>query len=306
MKKLAVIIVTYNSENHIYDCLKSLFEFNDIGDALEVIVVDNCSKDYKPMSLKIGALYGDKVMVIANDKNGGYGYGNNVGIKASSAPVIMIMNPDVRLISSVFKVMCDIFENRPDVVQIGLKQLYPGLRYGYSFSWSTSVHPYISMPLLALTKRLDLFIPQYMYFSGSCFCMSKTAFEKIGLFDENIFLYHEEDDVHQRLRKQHKNKIIYLRSGKYVHLHLPSKEIIDKNYTTYNRGLRSLILIFLKRGLSELDAVNWELKKFNMLILKEKLLCILGVGNIDYLNYLENWKKNLREKIMVLRSIINR
>lgn len=297
MKKISIIIVTYNSENHIYDCLKSIFGNNDIGDALEVIVVDNCSKEYGAMNLKIGDLYGEKVLVIANDRNGGYGHGNNVGIRASAAPIVMIINPDVRLISSVFKIVCNIFENRPQVVQIGLKQVHPGLKYGYSFSWTASVHPYISMPLLSLTKKLDIFIPKYMYFAGSCFCIRKSEFEKIGLFDENIFLYHEEEDVHQRFQKQDKNKKVYVRTGKYIHLHLPSKVSIDNNYTTYKQGLRSLEHIFLKRGSTEVKAVKWEIQKFNILILKEKLLCTLGKGNKDYLNYIKNWRIILHEKL---------
>ena len=46
-KRVSVIIVTYNSEKHIYDCLSSIYRYNDIGDLLEVIIVDNnsCNKD---------------------------------------------------------------------------------------------------------------------------------------------------------------------------------------------------------------------------------------------------------------------
>ena len=40
-KRVSVIIVTYNSEKHIYDCLSSIYRYNDIGDLLEVIIVDN-------------------------------------------------------------------------------------------------------------------------------------------------------------------------------------------------------------------------------------------------------------------------
>ena len=42
-KRVSVIIVTYNSEKHIYDCLSSIYRYNDIGDLLEVIIVDNNS-----------------------------------------------------------------------------------------------------------------------------------------------------------------------------------------------------------------------------------------------------------------------
>ena len=44
-KKISIVIVTYNSDNHISDCLESIFKYNDIGDALEIIIVDNMSKN---------------------------------------------------------------------------------------------------------------------------------------------------------------------------------------------------------------------------------------------------------------------
>lgn len=102
MRKVSVVIVTYNSERHIYDCLESLFKYNDIGDALEVIVVDNCSKDYEGMAKQITFRYGYGVKLVQNTNNGGYGQGNNVGIMNAAAPIIMIMNPDVRLCEPVF------------------------------------------------------------------------------------------------------------------------------------------------------------------------------------------------------------
>ena len=58
MKKLSVIIVTYNSESDIYGCLEALFAHNDIGEALEVIVVDNNSRDFAHMQSELQRLYG--------------------------------------------------------------------------------------------------------------------------------------------------------------------------------------------------------------------------------------------------------
>ena len=77
MKQLSLIILTYNSEKDIYDCLESVNRYNDIGDALEIIVVDNNSTNYIDMHDKIKSLYPD-VRIIANTKNGGYGQGNNI------------------------------------------------------------------------------------------------------------------------------------------------------------------------------------------------------------------------------------
>ena len=64
MKELSVIIVTYNSEPDIYGCLEALFAHNDICDALEVIVVDNNSRDFQQMKEEITRLYGETVTVL--------------------------------------------------------------------------------------------------------------------------------------------------------------------------------------------------------------------------------------------------
>ena len=79
MIRLSLIILTYNSEKDIYDCLQSVYQYNDIGNSLEVIVVDN----FTQMRDKINLQYPD-VKVIANTKNGGYGQGNNIGIRVMS------------------------------------------------------------------------------------------------------------------------------------------------------------------------------------------------------------------------------
>ena len=91
-KRVSVIIVTYNSEKHIYDCLSSIYRYNDIGDLLEVIIVDNnsCNKDL--MFESINRLY-PQTKLIDNPKNGGYGQGNNMGVKNSLGDIILIMNP---------------------------------------------------------------------------------------------------------------------------------------------------------------------------------------------------------------------
>ena len=102
-KDISVIIVTYNSETYIYDCLDSLFKNNDIDDRLEVIIVDNMSVHVNSMFETIKSRYKNRVTLIKNNKNGGYGQGNNVGINNSSAPIIMIMNPDVRLVAPILK-----------------------------------------------------------------------------------------------------------------------------------------------------------------------------------------------------------
>lgn len=102
-KLLSAIIVTYNSSNDIFDCIDSVYKYNDIGSLLEIIIVDNNSTDFDIMSKELKTHYNDSIKLIRNTRNGGYGQGNNIGIKASSSPYFIIINPDVRLMMPIFK-----------------------------------------------------------------------------------------------------------------------------------------------------------------------------------------------------------
>lgn len=220
MKRLSIIIVTYNSEKDIYDCVSSIIRHADIPlSELEVIIVDNNSKEPDIMFEKLRGLYGEDIVLIKNTHNGGYGQGNNVGIHRATAPVILIMNPDVRLIGPMFKTAVEAFEKDSDLSVYGMKQmLSPTLPSSSSFICTYMLNGYLNTFLTGLCNRLDHYMPRYMHFSGSCFYIRKTFFEAIGLFDESIFMYGEEDDIHYRLRKAGYKKMVYNPNLKYIHL----------------------------------------------------------------------------------------
>ena len=66
MKRLSIVIVTYKSEEDIYDCLQSIWQYNDIpNEDLEVIVVDN-SPESEMMFSKLRELYKNDIVLIHN------------------------------------------------------------------------------------------------------------------------------------------------------------------------------------------------------------------------------------------------
>ena len=123
MKQLSVIILTYNSEKDIYACLESVYQHNDIGEGLEVIVVDNQSQDFATMQQTIAQRY-PEVIITQNTHNGGYGQGNNVGIRIAQAPVVAVMNPDIRLMQPIFAAALQALQN--DTIMCGGKQKNTG------------------------------------------------------------------------------------------------------------------------------------------------------------------------------------
>ena len=224
IKKLSVIIVTFNSEELILDCLQSIFKFNDIGNSLEIIIVDN-SKNSNMMFANIRKLYSDDIKLISNSNNYGYGEGNNIGISVSTSPNLLIMNPDARLIFPIFKSAISRFEKNKEVSIIGPKEVYENLKPATSFYYRMEHQSLIRILFWQkLFNKLDVFKQSKMYINGACFFIRKDSFQKAGCFDSDIFLYAEEPDLITRIEKSNptsiceydpKMKIIHLKKQSY-------------------------------------------------------------------------------------------
>lgn len=103
---VSIIIQNWNGENHIKDCLESVFK-QDYKN-IEVIVVDSGSKD---RSLEIIKKY-KKARLIALEKDKGAPYANNTGVKAAKGKYIMLLNNDTILLSNTIdKLLVDAGKN---------------------------------------------------------------------------------------------------------------------------------------------------------------------------------------------------
>ena len=248
MKRLSIIIVTYKSEHDIYDCLDSIWMYCDIPhEELEVIVVDNSPKSDEMFSI-LREKYKNDIILIHNTHNGGYGQGNNVGIRQATAPVILIMNPDVRLCQHIFDTALKAFEKDHQLCMYGMKQmLSPTVKSPLSFDCSRLMNGYLIPFVAKLCNKFDIYMPSMMYLAGSCFFISKSKFEKVGLFDEDIFMYGEEEDIHYRLKKQFGPHFTYNSSIRYIH------QTLDRPITlsTEQKIISSTTTLHDKKGFSK-------------------------------------------------------
>lgn len=267
MKKiLSIIIVTHNSEADIYGCIDSIFQYNDIGEKLEIIVVDNNSTNFIEMEHNISLLNKD-IKVISNKTNGGYGQGNNLGIEQSVAPYFMIMNPDVRLIMPVFSKALLYLEQK-NIAMVGMTQMSSIHQKGISYSVKTSSSGFSKFVITTISNKLGYYNYKTMYLSGACFFMKKVVFDQIGKFDEHIFLYGEENDLFLRLRKLTKNlKIKYIRGLKYLH---PTEYRKFSEQQLYLM-CKSNMYVFEKNNLSPLAYINTEIRKSELIYCVSKL-----------------------------------
>ena len=295
MKRLSIIIVTYNSEQDIFDCLHSIFSYCDIPEEqLEVIVVDNASKYTDAMFRKIQSEYEDKVVLVRNTQNGGYGQGNNVGIRRASAPVILIMNPDVRLRMPVFAKALSAFEQRLHLSIYGMKQMRSEqVKSRISFCCLNCVNGYVYTLMTALCNRLDWYIQRFMYIQGSCFFIRKSMLEQIGLFDESIFMYGEEDDIHFRLTRQFYHKIIYDKHLSYIHKTIDRELKLDYLMRMLNVALEQNE----KRGISKRKTVINKIRNNRLLILRELIHVKLRKKESRTLPVLKAFHRNLKQML---------
>lgn len=213
--EISVIIVTYNSEAHIFACIDSIYKYNSIGDKLEIVVVDNGSKDVSAMFEEICCRFGKQIVCISNTSNGGYGQGNNVGIKHARGDIILIMNPDVRLTCDVFATALGAFRDN-SLCMMGLRQRYSTRVAASSFFLASIKYSPVEYLLNRIFNRLNIYIPSWMCFEGACFFVSKPKIIEAGLFDENIFMYCEEIDLHKRMKQR--GKFRYVKTLEYIHL----------------------------------------------------------------------------------------
>ncbi len=259
--KISYIIVAFNSEHLIKDCINSIIRFNTDFDKFEIIVVDN-SFDGKNLSTKqICESYNNIVRYIPN-QNLGYGNGNNIGVSLACGEIICIVNPDVRFLQPYLNEVNLFFQDTNSAL-VGFKQIG-----GSSLSFYLKPEfalPLINSFLVKICNKLDLFCSRFFFLSGACFFISKSIFMEIGYFDENIFMYHEESDIGNRL-KNNNYKIKYIKKIRYDHLIGDRKDISIRQLEMYFKSLKyylekykfnvKLYLLFKKIELSIVSNVK--------------------------------------------------
>ena len=179
-RQLTFIITTFNSAEVIDACLNKI-NF----DNYEVIVVDNNSSD-KTTEIIIEKY--PLVNLIKNKKNYGYGRANNIGLRATTTPYALILNPDAFIFEEDLEKVIAVMDKNPEI-GIGA----PLLLSSYPQSQSDISHE-LAIVNNNLIKDFGDF-KSVKYIIGACEILRMEFFKKIGFFDEKIFLYYEDDEI---------------------------------------------------------------------------------------------------------------
>lgn len=265
-KELSLIIVSYNCLPLLKQCIESVDKYNDIDDALEVIVVDNGSDGDTIEWLRSER---PDIISIAND-NKGFGQGNNVGADLSEGKYLLFLNPDTILIEPVFGYALERFRQDPKLGTFGVRLLDAEGKRNHSFllRWVPGM---FRTKLNDLLVALDIFIPSKMYTLGADIFIRRDLFYEIGKFDENFFMYCEEADLTNRVNA-HGMKNRFYRDKRIIHLEGKTQKSPNA-LKTYKRVTESRKYYCEKYGMDFQKNLNRELRYCK---LKEKVSGILG------------------------------
>lgn len=291
-----VIILNYNLYT---DTIKSVNTLINIG-VKKIIIVDNCSTDNSYQILKNKYHNYDNISVIRSNKNLGYSGGNNFGIKYAKIKYkdikyIAIMNPDTVISDiAVFDNLLNKLEKNKKIGVISALQIYNGDLNLRKSAWKEKKFIHILLQYL-LMKNLDingykeLRVDIYKKISyvdtipGCFFIVRKDLLDEIGYFDENTFLYYEEDIICYKIRKKGYKVALCLESY-YEHNHAKKQKINLKNkYNHYKYSLESANYYLT------LHEKNIYLKKlllnfFALIMLPIKMILYLLLSNIKINN----------------------
>jgi N-acetylglucosaminyl-diphospho-decaprenol L-rhamnosyltransferase len=182
---VTAIVVTYDSAGVLPACLDAL-----AAEGVPAIVVDNASGDDSAgIAERTGAT------VIRNARNEGFGRAMNIGVRAAQTEFCLLTNPDLTYQPGAVAALVAAAARWPDAGLLAPRILEPDGR----FFWQARslLSPYLQNPrgVLSLPQG-DCCAP---FLSGASLLARRELFLSLGGFDENIFLFYEDDDLCRRV-----------------------------------------------------------------------------------------------------------
>lgn len=210
--KLTVVIVSYNVSHYLLQCLDSL------GSALsgvdsEVIVVDNHSRDD---SVALVREFHPEVKVIENIHNLGFSKANNIALRQARGEYALLLNPDTIVADNTISDCLAFLDRHPDAGAAGVMMLNadgtvaPESRRGvptpmtsfYKLSGLCKLFPRSRRFGRYYLGHLSWQSPQQIDIVSGAFCMLRcSVLQKVGLLDEDYFMYGEDIDLSYRILK---------------------------------------------------------------------------------------------------------
>jgi GT2 family glycosyltransferase len=287
---LSIIIVNYNVKYFLEQALHSVFRACRNIDA-EVYLVDNNSVDG---SVEMVRNKFPLVKIIENKENIGFSKANNQAIGKATGKYILLLNPDTVVEEDTFEKVISFMTNHPDAGGLGVKMIdgngkfLPESKRGLP---TPSAAFYKIFGLSALFPNSSLFgkyhlgyldkdkIHQVEVLSGAFMLLRKDVLDKIGLLDENFFMYGEDIDLSFRIIKAgYKN--YYFPETRIIHY---KGESTKKSSVNYVFVFYNAMIIFAKKHFSQKNARLFTLLINLAIYLRATLAIIVRFAKMIFL-----------------------
>ena len=242
--KLSVVIVNYNVEHFLEQCLYSVQKAID-PESMEVWVVDNASVDGS------GAMVREKfpwVKLIESRENLGFSKGNNLAIRKAKGEYILLLNPDTVVEEDTFSKCIAFMDSHPEAGGLGVKMLdgnghfLPESKRGlptpavafYKISGLTTLFPHSERFARYYLGHLpDDKTAEIEILSGAFMFLRKSVLDQTGLLDEDFFMYGEDIDLSYRI----------IKAG-YKNYYFPETRIIHYKGESTKKGSINYVMVF--------------------------------------------------------------
>jgi GT2 family glycosyltransferase len=280
--KLSIVIVNYNVKYFLEQCLYAAYKAASKISS-EIIVVDNDSVDG---SCQMVAEKFPDATLIANKENVGFSKANNQAIRIAKGEYILLLNPDTVVEEDCFLKIVQFMDKTPDAGGLGVKMIdgkgrflpeskrglpTPEVAFWKMFGFS-SLFPH--------SKRFGRYHLGYLdndqiheveVLAGAFMLLRRETLDKVGLLDEDYFMYGEDIDLSYRITK-----------GGYKNYYFPETTIIHykgestkKGSINYVKVFYNAMIIFAKKHFSKGNARRYAIL-INLAIYFRAILTLTG------------------------------
>ena len=210
MTELAVVVVNHNAGDFLPVCLSTIQ--SAAGDLdLDVVLVDNASTDG---SMELAARANPSLRVFENRVNRGFAAAANQGVRATTAPFVLLLNPDAEITGGSLASLVKVAADRPRAAVIGplvrnsdgslqaSARKVPGLLESLGHAFLGPFAPNNRFSRAYTMAEWDRSSEREVeWVSGCAMLVRREAFDAVGGFDEGYFMYVEDVDICTRLRQ---------------------------------------------------------------------------------------------------------
>jgi len=237
LNKVSIVIINYNTFQLTCNCIRSVIAFTK-GVSYEIILVDNASIECDPENFKTEF---PEIILIKSPTNGGFAFGNNLGVEKASGDFILLLNSDTVLIEDAISASVNFALQNGSAGVVGCRMVYPDNTIQYtarrfrSISWELlDLFRFIPL-MMPYKKRASLMLGKYFrhdentvcdWVNGAFFLIPKSILAKLtdNKLDDRFFMYGE-DHLWCEQIKNCGYQILFYAGATIIHINSGSTDI---------------------------------------------------------------------------------